>query len=276
VRGLTSVRDMRVEDLCLGVLSGIYWEVGPDLWEKLEKGFEIIPEKLRLRIFTEKDREVFTSVSPSFELKLRLGQEKHTVLELKNTSTQELFEKEFDPLTKTLLAFRLLKPGGIFLDCVHAVEQGLKRDITYVSEPDFFPEYAFSLNEIKNLIAVLEKIQKIDFNNLPFRIACTRFHRFYLDRFYEDKLVDLCIAFEAMFLQGERIRAPMGEVIGLACSMLLGKNIDERKKIKEKINLAFSLRNDVVHGQYFNFNQIYDLIPDIEDYLRRSIAHLML
>jgi len=68
----------------------------------------------------------------------------------------------------------------------------------------------------------------------------------------------------------------MGQVIGLACSMLLGKNIDERKMIKENIELAFSCRNDVVHGQDFDFDQIYKLIPDFEDYLRRSIFHLIL
>jgi len=278
VRGLTSIEDTTKKEgeLCLGVLSGIYWKISPDLWEKLEEGFELIPGKLRLRIFTEKDRELFTLISPSFELQLMFGQEKNTVIELKNASTKELFETEFDPLTKALLAFRLLKAGGIFLDSVIAIERGMIRRIIYPSHPEFLPAYEFSLGEIKNLIAVLEKVQKVDLDkNSPFRIACTRFGRSYLDRFDEDKLIDLCIAFEALFLQGKRTRAPMGQVIGLACSMLLGKNIDERKMIKENSELAFSCRNDVVHGQDFDFDQIYNLIPDIEGYLRKSIFHLM-
>ena len=279
MRGLTSIEDTTKKDgeLCLGVLSGIYWKTSPDLWEKLEKGFELIPDKLRLRIFTEKDEEIFTSVYPYFALNLKRGEEKNTVLELKNVSIDELFGKEFDPLTKALLAFRLLKAGGIFIDRVYGLEHGEIRPMTYPSEPDLLPGYEFSLDEIENLVAVLKKVQTVDFDkNSPFRIACTRFGRSYLDRFYEDKLIDLCIAFEALFLQGERIRAPMGQVIGLACSMLLGKNIEERKMIKENIELAFSCRNDVVHGQDFDFNQIYNLIPNIEGYLRRSIFHLIL
>ena len=46
--------------------------------------------------------------------------------------------------------------------------------------------------------------------------------------------------------------------------------------IKENIELAFSCRNDVVHGQAFDFDKIYNLITDFEDYLRRSILHLIL
>lgn len=102
---------------------------------------QLIPGKLRLRIFTEKDMELFTSISPYFELESRRGQEKITVLELKDTSTDELFGKEFDPLTKALLAFRLLKAGGIFIDCVHATERGKKRGIIYASEPDILLGY---------------------------------------------------------------------------------------------------------------------------------------
>lgn len=279
MRGLTSIEDMTKKEgeLCLGVLSGMYWKTSPDLWEKLEEGFELIPEKLRLRIFTEEDRERFTSISPFFELKLMRGQENITVLELKDTSTDELFGKEFNPLTKTLLAFRLLKAGGIFLDNIYAIEHGKLGKIIPPSEPDILPGYEFSLDEIKNLVAILNKVKTVDFDkHFSFRMACTRFGRSYLDRFYEDKLVDLCIAFEALFLQGKRARDPKGQVIGLACSKLLGKNIDERKMIKENIELAFRHRNDVVHGNDFDFDQIYTLIPNFEDYLRRSIFHLIL
>lgn len=42
--------------------------------------------------------------------------------------------------------------------------------------------------------------------------------------------------------------------------------------IKENIELAYRRRTDVVHGRDFDFNPIYTLIPDFEDYLRaRSI-----
>lgn len=263
----------------MGVLSGISWETSPDLREKLEKGFELIPEILRLRIFTEKDRERFTSISPHFELNAEPGQKNIIVLELEDTSTEEIFGKEFDPFAIAVLAFRLLKAGGIFIDCVTAIEHGYIRGITYPTKPDFLPQYEFGLDDIEKLKSYLRKVKTVDFEkNSSFRIACTRFGRSYLDRFDEDKLVDLCIAFEALFLKGEYKKSDigMGQVIGLACSMLLGKTTDERNKIKETIELAFRRRNDVVHGKDLNYNQIYNIIPDFEDYLRKSIFHLIL
>ena len=170
-----------------------------------------------------------------------------------------------------------MKAGGIFIDSIYAIENGKLSRIIPPSEPGFLPGYEFSLDEMQNLVAILKKVKTVDFDkNSSFRIACTRFGRSYLDRFDEDKLIDLCIAFEALFLQGKRVRAPMGQVIGLACSMLLGNNIEERKMIKENIELAYSRRNDVVHGKDFDFDQIYALVPDFEDYLRRSLFHLIL
>jgi len=269
-------------ELCLGVLSGIYWKPSPDLWEKLEEGFELIPGKLRLRIFTEKDRELFTSISPFLELELQRGQEKHTVLEIKNISTNELFAKEFDPLAKTLLAFRLLKAGGIFLDTIHAIENGFKRRIIYPSEPGILPGYEFSLDEIENLIPTIIKVQTVDFDRYPsLRIACTRFGRSYLDRFDEDKLIDLCIGFEALFLKGEYQKSElgMGQVVGIACSMLIGKDNAERTDIQINIESGFRLRNKVVHGQEIDVNRqksIEEILSDFENNLRRSILRLML
>lgn len=277
---MTSINDITEKEgeFCLGVLSGINWETNPDLREKLEKGFELIPEKLRLRIFTETDRKNFTSISPYFELNVEPGQENITVLELKDERTEELFGKEFNPFAKALLAFRLMKAGGIFIDCVIAIEQGKSRRITYPSKPDFLPQYKFSFDDIVKLKENLRKVKTVDFDkNSSFRIACTRFGRSYLDRFDEDKLVDLCIAFESLFLKGEYKKSDigMGQVIGLACSMLLGKTMDERDVIKKTIEKAFSRRNDVVHGKDFDFNQIYNIVPDFEDYLRKSIYHLI-
>jgi hypothetical protein len=268
-------------ELCLGVLSGIYWQTSPDLWERLEKGFDLIPGKLLLRIFTEKDKELFTSISPSFKLETEFGQKKNTVLEIKKCSMKELFVEEFNPLSNALLAFRLLKDGGIFLDCVYALEGGLMRRIIHSPKPGFFSAYDFSLDEIDNLIAIIQKVQTVDFDMYSsLRMACTRFGRSYLDRFDEDKLIDLCIAFEALFLKGEYQKSElgMGQVIGLACSMLLGRDNAERTDIKNNIESGFSLRNKVVHGYEIDtkkFNRIIEILPEFENNLRRSIHQML-
>lgn len=66
----------------------------------------------------------------------------------------------------------------------------------------------------------------------------------------------------------------MGYVIGLACSMLLGKTQADRKRIQENIVSAFSLRNKIVHGSDFEWKQFTRLLPNLEEYVRKTLLIL--
>ena len=113
-------------------------------------------------------------------------------------------------------------------------------------------------------------------------LAIKRFEHSYEAIDLDDKLIDLIIAFEILFLKGKAGNIPVGVVIGVGCSMLLGENDEERETIYEILLKAYSIRNKIVHGkeypEYTNIDKkysIYDLVYTVEDYLRRAIKKLL-
>jgi len=87
-------------------------------------------------------------------------------------------------------------------------------------------------------------------------------------------------SFEALFLKGEKTRE-QHTLIPIACAMLLGKTDKERQEIKILLNLAYTIRNQIVHGsdcqeKLANKNlELEELTKDVEDLLRASIKKLI-
>jgi len=137
--------------------------------------------------------------------------------------------------------------------------------------------YALNFEEIQNLKKLIKKIQKIDFSKQKsLHIACKRFQRAYQEYDVEDRLIDYMIAFEALFLKGEKRTTSRGKIIAIACSTLLGKNNEEREEIKNTLNMAYSMRNDIVHGgEYRKDVDPFGVVEEISDYLRDSIIRFL-
>jgi hypothetical protein len=133
----------------------------------------------------------------------------------------------------------------------------------------------------------------LDHNN-PFWVACERFSRSFEERRNDDRIIDLAIGFEALLTDKDTSRLEfMGRFVGLGCSMLLGKNIQEREEIKQFLTKAFTVRNDIVHSLKLNtaikvewrsvtnsalLNKeftIKDFSAQLQKYLRDSIKQLM-
>ena len=135
-----------------------------------------------------------------------------------------------------LLALRLLKTGQVFITFLfNHIDNDMcfadKITSTALPHPrDSFQEiYELDVEDESRLVELVDKLYRVDFKSeQAYRLACNRFGRYFLDNFYEDKLIDLCIGFEALFLEG-RTTPNLGLVIGVACSMLLGKS---KKEIK--------------------------------------------
>jgi len=266
----------------LGPLTRINWTPTiPDFFLKLQEGFNIIPNKLRIRSLRQDEIEEINSIRTFFGLSpLVYWAGSYAVLELRGEDNKDLLDQlyKFDLV---LLSFRLLKQGGIFLQDIYYLSGGKERDssvgvISFRTVPLFYDPYIMTYDEIEKVIQIFNQLEKIDLQKIhSFRISYDRFNRYYNDANPEDQLIDLCIGFEALYCKGEKF-SPMGSTIGLACSMLIGENSDERNRIYQLIESAFSLRNDVVHGKEFDNSRIEDLLPEFEDYLRRSILRLIL
>lgn len=191
-----------------------------------------------------------------------------------------------------ILSLRLLKGGAVFGSYVFSILLSKKRHITSVSYEEDRPRggfgtYSLDFEEVPDLRKLIKKIQSIDFSERrSLDLACKRFQRAYEEKDAEDRLIDLMIAFEALFLKGEKGVPSKGKVIAVACSILLGKNEEERQEIKRTLSEAYSIRNSIVHGSEYSRiesdskGEIYvdtlaDLVSKVEDYLRESIKKLL-
>jgi hypothetical protein len=236
------------------------------------KGFELIPGKLRIRRVNEDDRSRFR-----FEPPPSLNQ---YLIEWEHDNVEE-FDQDYNLIQKTLLALQLLKPGCVLLRNMYSFHCGAK---TTGLEKIILPQppsrtwrggYTLYLDEKENLIKIFKKLQGKDFNkDTSFRIACDRFRRSHYDQLPEDKLIDLFIGFEALFLKGSETRSKK-EPLALGCSMLLGENNDGREEIKKDIKDAYILRNRIVHGSSLDKEETSDIAPKIEQYLRKSILLIL-
>jgi hypothetical protein len=272
----------------IGLLDGLMMEYVNVKEDPMDKGYDLIPDKLRLRWMTRDDVETISHweyVRPD-PFKYSVG--KKVVLEVKGPSVDYVDGAGSDLMRHALLAFRLLKEGSIYIEGIYGFPSGpsgvksFNRMFNPVKPAANFRIYTFDPEEIPDLIHTLDIVRSIDFDKNPaHRIACERLGKRYEDFTEDDILIDLCIAYEALFLKGEYQKSElgMGQVIGLACSMLIGKDKAERTDIKNNIESGFNLRNKVVHGYEIDANRrkrIKEILPDFENNLRRSILRLIL
>jgi len=149
----------------------------------------------------------------------------------------------------------------------------------------YYSDIFSRINTSTFVIEVLaEQIEKIDFDKRKsFRIACERFNRAYEEHREDEILIDFMIAFEALFLRGERAPSEKGQFIGLGCSILLGNNEKEREEINNFLIKAYNMRNRIVHGSEYKTpiqinNEDYgmrDFILKLQQYLSESIRKLI-
>ena len=137
--------------------------------------------------------------------------------------------------------------------------------------------YVLDFEEIPKLGSFVNKFINIDFTKRKsLNLACKRFQRIYQEYNVEDQLIDCMIAFEALFLKGERRASSRGKIIAIACSTLLGSNDEEREEIKNTLSMAYSMRNSIVHGGECRKDvNLFEVVEDVIEYLRQSIIKFL-
>lgn len=148
---------------------------------------------------------------------------------------------------------------------------------------EHYPFYTLNFDDFAPLKNLIHRIQQAKIKERKhFHLAVKRFEHSYESTDIDDKLIDLMIAFEILFLKGENIRAPTGVVMGVGCSMLLGETEEEREEINQVLTKAYSIRNKIVHGgtyqepiQADKEYSIGEFVGKVEDYLREAIKKLL-
>jgi hypothetical protein len=135
--------------------------------------------------------------------------------------------------------------------------------------------YSLKVEEIGEVRKIFDKIIKVDFDQRrQLRIACDRFNRSYGKSMYDEKIIDFMIAFEALFMR-KKTPSNAGSILGLGCSMLLGKNEAERKEIYDFFDETYTLRDKIVHGSAIDYSDIGETALKLKEYLRKSIIALL-
>jgi hypothetical protein len=192
-------------------------------------------------------------------------------------------------INKLITALRLFKQGNVTNSFV---KTQYKTDVPLgaKSYSGFSPDirmlcgniYELTESEIEELKKLWKRIELSKINT----VALRRFNYSYSRENAEDKLIDMMISLEALFLKGEKTGTSSGIIISVACSVLNGKNQKQRKEIQKKIESAYNLRNKIVHGTEFerikkdpktgaSHDLIQETVSNIENYLRESLRKML-
>lgn len=254
------------------------------------KGGILIGPNLKLRLASKEDADFLSVYPTSIESVIQYSLHDYVLqcsLEVDDDSKVlgTASRKIRHIISSAVAAFRLLKSGYVDANVILWITtRGTDRHPSLLAEKTIrshpFGKYILRTDEISKLTDLVERVSNLDFTSRKsLRIALDRFDKSYDEIENEDKLIDYIISFEALFLEGEgRFQHA---VIPVACSMLLGKSQKERQEIKELLNLAYEIRNNIVHGSDYEEKlrkkdlELEELISEVENILRASLETLI-
>ena len=250
--------------------------------EKVVKGISLV-DRVKMRLVSTEEIE---DLSKARFASARVS--RNTFVLVKHITAQNSHEFRPDKIMRNIvLGLRLLKgsyvSGSYIFYILLAKKKRLFSAIEYSwdeTQPlgPWESKYVLNFDEIPTLKRLVKEIQRVNFTKRKsLRLACKRFQRTYEKGDAEDQLIDMMIAFEALFLKGEKAVTSASQVIAVACSALLGKSDEEREEIKSFLIRAYSIRNHIVHGAEYKKPSIEmsEFVSKIEDYLRESIKKLL-
>ncbi len=213
----------------LGILVGFSGDIKDPEWPELHEGIRLA-RNLTFKVI-ENDLSQLGSFAPEFHRGYH-----YACVEVDGIPVYKVHE-DFNPLKKVLLAFRLFQAGDIFLEYLYQTSARISQNDTrftlrYNPSPDpvIYNQYNLNSGNFPLFFDLYNEIKKVRFDKASINVACGRFNRYFEDHRPDDRLIDMCISFESLFFKGKNIRGGFtkGEIIGLACSMLIGKNSKDR------------------------------------------------
>jgi hypothetical protein len=189
----------------------------------------------------------------------------------------------FNDISNVSLALKLMKKGDIALPIRFFVSP----NFFHVSNTDpvvrdFTELYYLPKKYVSETRRLWYKLKNVAKERPHLDFSLNQFSRTFHGYDYENGLVDLMTAFESIvFSKGKGAPKPYGQVIGIAIGMFIGRNEEERTKIRSDLEEAYSLRNKIVHGHLRDLrmeraNEIdFELHSNIREYLRETLRKLL-
>jgi len=130
------------------------------------------------------------------------------------------------------------------------------------------PDYTLCASEVSPLAEHLQDLLTVD--QSPFRIAIDRFNSSYERTDEVDRLIDLMVAFEALFSEDPQA---VGYKIALRCVMLLNDKPSQKEQDLRFLKGIYNRRSKIIHGKSTEATKRE--CEKAENLLRRSIVKLL-
>ena len=186
-------------------------------------------------------------------------------------------QKIIRKIQNLLRAFRLYKEGDLYIDSIRQKPEGyaavyLPYLLSVKNPKPVERPYNFNEMDVDDFHVFYQRYTTSK-SLKRLSVALNRFDFYYERGRCEDELIDLMIAFESLF--SNKKAYDKGELIGTACSMLIGTNYVDRDRISKIINEAYDLRNSIIHGDDYNKERVKAIIKSLDPILRDSIKKLL-
>jgi len=198
-----------------------------------KNGLEIIPNELWIRRYTQTDIERFSKHLEDAGYKPPIPTEKQLVIEYSYSDTTGW--RFASPGDIVILALKLVRKGRVVEDIRYTIEKETGKIILlplyifgvspyYV--PTSFYLYPSDANKIRELFQNLMNYEwkRTD----PLRIALLYFSRACNELNPEDKIIESCKGYEALFTEGKKVKGAIRKHIATKCSNYLSEFYDAR------------------------------------------------
>ena len=200
--------------------------------------------------------------------------EKQLVIEYSYSDTIEW--NYFSPGDLVILALKLVRKGRVIEDIRYTTEKEtdkvtlLPLYIFSVTPPYMQTSFYLYPSDATKIWELFQKFMKYEWKRTdPLRLAILWFSRACDELNPEDKIIELCIGYEALFTEGRRVKGPIREHLATECSDYLSE-IYDKEQVYEIINDVYQVRNDLMHGRLpRHYTRV--LVDQFEEYLRCSL-----
>ena len=212
-------------------------------------------------------------------LRFALTNTKH-VLEM---SAYAPINDRFAAVKRAILALKLLKPGDVTTSWEFSLDKN--GGVNSMSMPSLVVQssnpYFLKKGETEDFIELWRKLRDIEKEKPYLSYPLYQFTKVFEEKSSEDKIVEYMTLSESLVFYGEETPEPAGKVIGIAIGMLIGRNQEERDRIKATFTSSYTARNLRVHGntkKFESFRKKHDigkLSLSVEECIRRVLRKLI-
>ena len=247
--------------------------------EIIEKGLEIIPNELWIRPYTQTDIERFSKHLEDAGYKPPIPTEKQLVIEYSYSDTSGW--RFGSPGDIAVLTLKLLRKGRIIVDYWYTIEKETEK-ITLIPlyifgvSPYYVPASLYIYpSDAKKIRELFQELMNYEWKQSdPLRIALEYFGRACNELNPEDKIIELCKGYEALFTEGKKFKGVTRKHIAKLCSNYLSEFFD-KEQTNEIIDYTYQVRNDIMHGRLPS-HYTRELVDQFEEYLRYSLRKKIL